>query len=169
VDVLLRAGALLRRRGVPFRIVVAGRHPSGTPDEAVLARDLDLADRVEFRSWFIPEEQVPAYLAAADVVAFPYRTIDQSAGAVWAVSYGRPLVASRVGGLVELVEAGGAGVLVPPEDPTALADALERLLGDAALRARLGAAGRRYAETALAWAPIARTTLDAYRRAGAVL
>jgi len=54
----------------------------------------------------------------------------------------RPVVASRVGGLPELVEHEVTGLLVPPEDPAALAAALRRLLGDAATRARMGAAAR---------------------------
>ena len=164
IDVLLEAGAMLAGRGVPFQIIVAGRHPAGHPDElANQARRLGLEGRVEFRSTFIPEEAMPAYLRAAAVVAFPYREIDQSAGAVWALSEGRPIIASRVGGLVDLVEEGDAGLLVPREDAAALADGLAALLADRERAERYGASGRRYAITSLAWPPVAARLLAAYR------
>ncbi|HWO89874.1 MAG TPA: glycosyltransferase family 4 protein [Gemmatimonadales bacterium] len=169
VDVLLRATAILRERGVTVRVLVAGRHPGGSPRRlAELATELGVSDRVEFRSGFIAEAEIPAYLAAADIVAFPYREIAQSAGAVWAISYGRPIVASRIGGLTSLVEDGGAGLLVPPESPRELAAAIEALLRNPADRERMGAAGRRYAQSSLDWRPIAQRVLDAYERALAV-
>ena len=58
------------------------------------------------------------------------------------MAWGRPVVASAVGGLVDAVEDGVTGLLVPPGDVAALREAIERLLGDAELRERLGAAAR---------------------------
>jgi glycosyltransferase involved in cell wall biosynthesis len=58
------------------------------------------------------------------------------------MAWGRPVVASAVGGLTDAVEDDVTGLLVPPRDVAALRAALERLLGDAALRTRLGAAAR---------------------------
>jgi glycosyltransferase involved in cell wall biosynthesis len=74
-----------------------------------------------------------------------------------AMAAGVPVVSTRVGGVAELLEDGGAGLLAPPGDAAAFADALDRLLGDAALRARLAAAGRA--------AVAARHDLDANARA----
>jgi glycosyltransferase involved in cell wall biosynthesis len=59
----------------------------------------------------------------------------------------KPVLATRVEGLKELVEEGVSGLLVPPADPVALAEGIERLMGDAGLRARLGRAGRERIET----------------------
>jgi glycosyltransferase involved in cell wall biosynthesis len=67
------------------------------------------------------------------------------------------------------VEQGDCGLLVPVDDAGALAAALQRLLTDDRLRRRCETNARRYAETALAWEPIAGRTMDAYRQAGAAL
>jgi glycosyltransferase involved in cell wall biosynthesis len=86
---------------------------------------------------------VRGYLAAADVVAVP--SVWQDAlplSVLEAMSLGRPLVATRVGGIPEMCRDGVDGLLVPPGDDAALAEALARLLGDAELRARLGTEGR---------------------------
>ncbi len=167
IDVLLLAAAMLRDQGVACRVVLAGA-PFG-PDQAYrdLAHELDIEDRVTFHTQYIEEEVVPSYFEVASVVALPYRAIDQSGVAVAAVTMGRAIVATRIAGLAELVEEGECGLLVPADDAAALAAALRRLLTDDGLRERCEANARRYAETALAWEPIAERTIDAYRKAGA--
>ncbi|HEU0130580.1 MAG TPA: glycosyltransferase family 4 protein [Mycobacteriales bacterium] len=81
-------------------------------------------------------------LAAADVLALPSAAENCPLVVLQAMAAGLPIVASRVGGVPELVADGETGLLVPPGDPVALAAALRSLLGDAGLRARMGAAGR---------------------------
>ena len=168
VDLLIRAAAMLKERGAAFQVIVAGRHPNGRPVQyEQLASDLGVGDRVSFRHHFVPEAEIPTYLRSAAVVAFPYRGVDsQSAGAVWAISLGRPIVATRTGGLPDLVEGGGCGILVPPDDAAALADAIEQLLREPALAESMGRAGAAYARTALAWEGIAERALAAYRATG---
>ncbi len=163
VDVLLRAAALLKSRGLPFRVLIAGMSGPAAEPSLALARQLELGGTVEFRIGYIEEEQVPAYFAAASVVALPYRAIDQSGVAVAAATLGRAIVATRVAGLAELVEGAKNGLLVPVDDPAALADALERVLTNPALRQEFETNSRRYAATALAWGPIAERTLAVYR------
>ena len=75
---------------------------------------------------------------------------------------GLPVVATNVGGVPELVVEGETGFLVPPGDPQALAGALERLLGDSALRRRLGAAGRLRAEERFDLVSTRQAHLDLY-------
>jgi len=78
------------------------------------------------------------------------------------MAHGRPVVASAVGGLRDLVVDGETGLLVPPNDPAALRTALERLLGDAGLRNRLGAAARERAAEHLSWERATELTMHAY-------
>ncbi len=80
--------------------------------------------RMEFR--YIPDSEVATYFAAADVVLAPYRTEAQSGVALTAFHFGRPVIATRVGGLPEVIEDGVNGLLVPSEDPKALAAAVTR-------------------------------------------
>ncbi len=90
----------------------------------------------------VPADEVAAWIQAADVVVVPSRREPLGLAAVEALACGKPVVASSVGGLREIVFEGSNGLLVPPADPPALAAALDRLR-DGALRARLGAAGPR--------------------------
>jgi glycosyltransferase involved in cell wall biosynthesis len=78
---------------------------------------------------------------------------------------GLPVVATRVGGVPELVVDGETGFLVPPADPPALAAALQRLLDEPQLRARLGAAGRARVEEHFSLDFFLESHLDLYRRA----
>ena len=87
----------------------------------------------------VPSESVPEWLRSADVVVVPSRRESLGLVAIEALACGIPVVASRVGGLVETVEQGVTGLLIPPADPGAIVDAL-RALEDDVLRARLGAA-----------------------------
>lgn len=165
VDVLLRAAATLRDRGVAFRVLLAGAPFATVELYRDLARKLDIEERVLFHARYIEEEEVPSYFEAASVVVLPYRAIDQSGVAIAALTMGRAIVATRIAGLAELVEQGACGLLVPVDDVESLATALQRLLTDAGLRQRFEANARRYAETALAWEPIADRTIDVYRSA----
>jgi type III pantothenate kinase len=81
------------------------------------------------------------------------------------MAWGRPVVATSVGGLVDAVEDGVTGLLVPPRDPSALRQALERLLGDGELRAQLGAAARAKAERELSFDAATDALLEVYREA----
>ena len=88
----------------------------------------------------VPADQVPAWLQAVDVVVVPSRREPLGLSAVEALACGIPVVASSVGGLRDVVRDGETGLLIPPDDPAALAAALVRL-GDVKLRGRLGEAG----------------------------
>lgn len=139
VDVLLMAFALLRGRGVSARLVLAGRDQTAGGLRA-FARRLGVTEGVEFAGNLAPRA-LARRLAGAAVFALPSRRDNFPIALVDALAAGKAVVASRAGGIPELV--GRAGLLVPREDPRALADALGRVLSDAGLRRRLGAAARR--------------------------
>jgi glycosyltransferase involved in cell wall biosynthesis len=83
------------------------------------------------------------------------------------MAWGRPVVASAVGGLRDAVDDGVTGLLVPPGDISALRAALERLLGDAELRARLGAAAREKAQREFSFDAATAALLAVYEEARA--
>lgn len=151
--VFLAAGALVERKGFDVlldalarlepgarpRVWIAG---AGDEREALEARAvaLEVAERVQFLG---ARDDIADLLGACDAFVMPSRREGLGVAALEALAVGRPVVASAVGGLGGV---GGAvtpecGVLVPPEDPAALAVALERLAADRALTARLGRAG----------------------------
>jgi len=118
--------------------------------------------RVELRREHIPDAAVSRLIDGAGCVALPYRQASQSGVGALAKAHGRPLVASAVGGLPELIS-DGSGLLVPPEDSSALAQALVAVLADGDLAGRLGAAGARTATRDSSWDAVAARTLAAYR------
>ena len=97
--------------------------------EAAL-HDPALRGKVTVVDRYLPNEEVATYFAAADVVALPYRSATGSGIAQIAFGAGVPVIATRTGGLEDVVEDGVSGLLVPPSDPRALADAIEKFFGE---------------------------------------
>ncbi len=90
-----------------------------------LAVQEGVADRIRFDLRFVPDAEVAAYFAAADVVVAPYRYENQSGVAMNAFHFRRPVIATDVGGLPDIIEEKRNGMLVPPENPEALAAAID--------------------------------------------
>jgi len=109
--------------------------------------DGPLRARVPEAEGFVPPRELGSRYERAAVVCVPSRREGYGMTAREAMGYGRAVVATAVGGLVDAIEDGVSGLLVPPRDSAALRTAVERLLGDAALRARLGAAARERARS----------------------
>ncbi len=164
VDVLLRAASLMRRDGVTFNVLVAGAPGVDPQPYRKLVRELNLESCVTFRLERVDEEAVTTYFKTAAVVALPYREIDQSGVLMSALSLGRPVVATRLAGLEEVVHESGAGILVSVDDPQELADAITRLLTDEPYRRQCEARALRYADSTLDWKPIAQKSIEVYRR-----
>ena len=166
IDTLVRAAALLRDRKAPLRLLLVG---DGAERGALerLVEDLDLRRTAVFTGR-VPFCDVRAYYAALDVFVVP--RIDARVchlvtplKPIEAMASGRPVVASAVAGLAEVIEDGRTGVLVTPEDPARLADAVEPLLYDADLRDRLGQAARDWVARHRTWTEAAKRYVTAYR------
>ena len=153
---VLFVGRLSEEKGV-LELVEASR---GLP--LVVVGDGPLRERVTDAVGFVPPDEVGAYLDRAAVVVCPSRREGYGVVAREAMAHGRPVVATAVGGLAEAVIDGETGLLVEPGDAGALRSALDRLLGDAELRARLGTAGRERAIRLYGRDVAARATIDVY-------
>ena len=137
LDILLHACAELKRRGCPFVLHIIGDGPIRKELED-LALQLDLYDDIIFYGYMLhPEEFMPFF----DVFVLPSRA--EAFGSVFAEAAlcWLALVGTNVGGIAEQIEDGVNGLLVPPEDPAALADALEKVVGDPHYRYNLARAG----------------------------
>lgn len=165
VDVLLRAANHLRRSVWDFRVVVAGRPDGDLTPWYDLVRDLGLERSVEFRPGRVEDGELPAYIRQATVLAFPQQHLERHDVAVAACTFGKAIVGTRVGGLDELVETADNGIVVSPDDPRALAEALARVLRDGDLRRRYETNSLIYARTDLAWRRLAGETIAFYRKA----
>jgi glycosyltransferase involved in cell wall biosynthesis len=108
-------------------------------------------------------QDIPDLLRSSEVVVIPSVVEGQGLVALEAMAACKPVVASRVGGLTETVREGVTGLLVPPNDPGALAQALQILLADEALRRRMGTAGRSLVEQEYRVDRMVEQTLALYR------
>jgi glycosyltransferase involved in cell wall biosynthesis len=149
LDLLLRAAARLMDGGTPLRVVLAGDGPLRAKLTR-LAKQLGMTERVDFRGE-VPHDQVPSVLAELDIFVMPSRAEGFGVAALEAQAMELPVVASRVHGIPDVVEDGRTGLLVPPGDEQALAEAIGRLAGDAGLRAAIGRAGRTLVQERYRW------------------
>jgi glycosyltransferase involved in cell wall biosynthesis len=156
LDVLLEAFREIE--GAELWIVGMPRMPIEPLEEAAARA----GGTVRFVPRFVTDPEIPAYFRRADVVVLPHREIEQSGVLYTALAFGKPIVASAVGGFVDVGEAGGAA-LVPAGDPGALGAELSRLTGDADARRVLGDAAASLAASAYSWDSIAERTLAIYR------
>lgn len=144
IDLAIGALARLVAGGSPARLTIAGDGPERSRLED-LARSLGIAASVDFIGWIMPD-RVPALLDGATLVLVPSRWPEPfGLVALQAAQRGRPVIASAMGGLPEIVEHGHTGLLVAPDDAGALADAIGSVLGDPPALQRLGDNARRRA------------------------
>jgi len=176
---VLFVGRLVERKGVAHLIdAIARLGPAGPPLEIVgegperpgleaLAQRLGVANRVVFRGKIAADELQASYARAAVCVlpsVLDARGDTEGLGVVLleAMNHGTPVIASRVGGIPDIVEDGVSGLLVPPGDADALAAAIRRVRDDPALARGLGEAGRRRLREQFNWPAIVQRWLDVY-------
>jgi glycosyltransferase involved in cell wall biosynthesis len=130
-----------------------------------MLQERGVRDHVILDDRYIPNEQVAIYFAACDLVILPYRNISQSGVVHLAFSFGRPVVAARVGGLAEVVEEGVTGLFIEQvEDREEVATKIIHAAQHRDWLAILGQRARQQAESRFGWDSIARTTLDLYAK-----
>jgi glycosyltransferase involved in cell wall biosynthesis len=165
-DVLVEAAARLESvRRAHVDVLIAG---DGGEEERLraLVQQRGLEANVQFLG-AVGAERLGALYRGALAVVVPSRWEGLPLVCLEAMASGRPVVASAVDGIPDAVLDQETGLLVPPDDAPALAGALERLLGDASMAERLGAAGRERARETFAWPGIAQRYLAVFSRAAA--
>lgn len=158
---LLDAGDVLHDRGHAFRLVVAG---TGSDLEQHRTR-IAASGWVELINRYISAAEVPVLFRRALGVVLPYTDATQSGVSAMAFACSRPVIATSVGDIPEVVIDGQTGLLVPPRDGNGLADAMEKLLLDRPFRDSLATGAARFAQEKLSWSRIADVTVGVYRRA----
>jgi glycosyltransferase involved in cell wall biosynthesis len=182
VPLLLFSGRLIQRKGVQFllramplilarrsvRLVITGDGHCRAEWE-VLSRELGLGDQVEFAG-FVSNERLGELFRSCTVYVHPAiyddRGDTEGLGVVLieAIRNRKPVVASRVGGIVDVIKDGSTGLLVPEKDPGAIAAAVLRLLDDPALARRLGEEGFAHASRFFDWEAITDQLEAVYQR-----
>jgi glycogen synthase len=146
-------------------LVLCASAPDTPALEARLRAAVASRPHVRWINAMVPVEDVVQLYSHASLFVCP--SVYEPFGLInlEAMACGTPVVATRVGGIPEVVLDGETGQLVPPRDPAALADAVRRLLADPGRAAEFGAAGRRRVEARFSWDRIAERTLEVYREA----
>jgi len=161
LEYLIRAEPLVSARVPQARILIAGQGE----DFDRYRRMMKHPERFLVDNEYISEERAQEYFERASVVVLPYIEASQSGVIPLAYSAGKPVVATDVGGLPEMVEHGRTGLLVPPRDASQLADAVVRLLLDRKLRRQMGMCGKEKIAAECSAELVAQKTIDVYRRA----
>lgn len=150
LDVLLRA--LAQIPDIDVRLTVAGEFWGGLKATRSLIASLGISDRVELIPRYVSEAEAASYFSRADVVVMPYRSATGSGVLGLAYHYGKPVVASRLPGIEELVLDGDTGILVEPDSADRLAGALRSM--DSARASAMAPAIAAHAAT-LTWSSLA--------------
>lgn len=164
LDLLIEALPAIIASVPDFRLIIAGEaRVEHKVDYEAMLKAYGVRHHVLLVDRYVPVQEVPYYFAASDVVLLPYRNVSQSAVVQLAFSLGRPVIASRVGGLAEVVEEGETGLFI--EQVENREELTTKIISAARRRdwlAELGQRARQQAESRFAWSRIARATLDLY-------
>lgn len=157
IPVLLEAARPLLDENQDWVLRIAGVGDL-TPYEPMLSHlQIRLVNR------FIADEEVAEFMEESSIVALPYISASQSGVIPTAFAFGKPVVASAVGGIPDMVHDRQTGLLVQPNDPEGLRNALRELMLDPELRKKLGESGKQFAQEELSWDSIAEKHEAFYR------
>ncbi len=145
------------------RLVIAGRGSKGALSALrKLTADLNIADRVDLRDSYIPDDAVHHYFSLADIVLAPHLEIDLSGILMVAIAEGKPIIASRVGSFAEYTTSGVHGILTAPGNTGEITLALEKLLRDVKDRQQKAQAMTQLAAEWPSWSDVACQHVSAY-------
>ncbi len=125
LDLLIEAVHLTQSMPVNFDVLVAGEFYSDEAKYRAMIEQYGLTQKFHIYAQFIPDEMVPYFFCAADMVVQPYKDATQSGVTQIAYHFNKPMIVTKVGGLPEMVQHGKVGYVVPPE-PTAIAQAITK-------------------------------------------
>ncbi|MCD6377529.1 MAG: glycosyltransferase [Planctomycetes bacterium] len=141
-QMFLKAVEIVRKRHGNIKVAIAG----DGPEARAVERFLREGNNAQWATWLGFTDEVPALLNASDIFVLPSRWEGFGLSAAEAMATGLPVIATRVPGLTELILDGKTGLLIESEDVEALILAIEKLIGDEAMRVSLGSAARQWVQ-----------------------
>jgi glycosyltransferase involved in cell wall biosynthesis len=166
LDILMNAFALLPEDlKRTTRLWVVGEPSLGADEVYAMGHHWGVSDFVDYDLRFVPDQELGCIFAASDAVIFPYRRIDASGVLMLVLPFAKPIVATSVGCFAELLRNHDHALLVPPEDPAALAQALEQVLRHPEESKQMAERARTLAQDTMSWSRIAEMTDETYRAA----
>jgi len=163
--ILLEAFATAHREDANLRLIIAGELKEDFAAYDNFIAKNKLAAYIHKNLDYIPMQRVPVYFAAADLVALPYLSVYQSGIVQLAYAHRRPVIATAVGGLPEVVEPGKTGWLVAPGSPARFAEAIRLAFSSMKQLRKMGDEAYETARRKYSWDGIAARTLEIYNEA----
>lgn len=161
LEYLIRAEPLISAQIPDLKIVIAGTGE----DIDRYCKMMVHPEKFELHNEYIPEAQIAQFFRQSSIVVLPYIEATQSGVIPYAYTYCRPVIATTVGGLPDLVDDGRTGLLVPPRDEKALAEAIILLLQNNARRVQMGINGKQKLNAECSPVVVARQTMTVYEKA----
>lgn len=158
LEYLLKAEPFIRSHLSNYQIIVAGKCDSFERYEKYIEPN----SKIKIINEYIPNKEVSKYFREASVVALPYISATQTGIIPLAYSFGKPVIATTVGAMPEIVEDGKTGFLVAPRNEKVLANAIVRLLTNDNLVKEMGKNALEYSKRNLSWDSIAKKTIKMY-------
>ncbi|MDK2984427.1 MAG: hypothetical protein PWQ96_69 [Clostridia bacterium] len=162
LEYLLQSLPLVKQKSSDFCLVIAGACPDFSK-YALLIEELGIKCQIKTFIGYQPFEKVPLFFQGADIVVLPYKETYQSAVVQVAYAFGKPVIATNVGALPEVIVEGKSGFLVPPCNSQALADKILYLIKDYKTCRDMGAYSKNLAHTHFSWKKVSEKTIQLYQ------
>ena len=164
LDILINAISKVRLSLKNIHLIIAGKDFENFKKYKHLIEKLDLENYVNYYCYYIPNNEISTFMEACDLVVLPYKKIFQSGVIQLSFAHAKPIIASQIGGIPDLVKEGKTGFLVKPGDPHILASAIENFFKlPENQRTEMGRNGRSLTKDLFSWEDIAKKTMDFYR------
>lgn len=162
LEYLIKAIPLITKEIATVKLIIAGE---GKFEEYEKLITENISKHIEVYNQFIPNYRVAELFERAELLILPYIDATQSGPLHIAYAFKKPVIATNVGALPEVVDSGKTGLLVPPKDVNALAEAIIKLLKDDKLRKEMGENAYRKMKEEMSWDKIAEKTIEVYKEA----
>ena len=157
-DTLIAAEQLITKEITDFKIIIAGKGP----ESKYIRQKVSENKSFELHIGFIPNNEVYKYFRRASIVVLPYTEASQSGVIPIAYLFGKPVIVTNVGSLPEVVDDGKTGIVIPPGDPKALAQAVINIMKSNKLKSYMGEMAHKKANGDLSWSNISDLTSRVY-------
>ena len=157
-DTLIAAEQLITKQIADLKIIIAGKGP----ESKYIRQKVSGKKSFELHLDFIPNNEVYKYFRRASIVVLPYSEASQSGVIPIAYLFGKPVVVTNVGSLPEVVDDGKTGIVIPPGDPKALAQAVINIMKSNKLKSYMGEMAHKKANSDLSWSNISDLTSRVY-------
>lgn len=162
LDILLEALKIVVEKHQNIRLQIAGKPKESFQKYQQMIDLMGLSEYINLHLDYVAVPQMESFFENTDIVMLPYKRISQSGIIFLAYAFGKPVIASSVGGLPEVVDDGQSGLLVPAEDAEALAKAILQLASDPQKVQQMARYAQQLSQDKFSWQSIARKTSDLY-------